>query len=73
MSITEPEPLVSRKEAALFLRKRGYLISSGRLGVLASQPGKGPPFYRTGEVGGRVGYRLSEVEAWWRSKLTRVE
>jgi hypothetical protein len=69
----EPEGnLLSRKQAAEYLRRRNCSISYQTLGNLAANgnANKGPPFYKDGQ---RTLYSPEDLDAWRLARRTRVE
>lgn len=68
-----PTDLLTRKQAAEYLRRRGYLITTRSLGNLAynNNAGGGPAFYKEGK--GRTFYAPADLDKWRNSRLRRVE
>lgn len=70
------DKLLSRKEAAKYLRDRGLQVSHGHLANLAANHNArgGPPYFKQGNSpAGRALYNLVELELWRRGQLLRVE
>lgn len=61
-----------RKQAADYLRKRGYPISHNTMSKMAakSNAGGGPPFFKSAR---RTLYLISDLDAWLARRLTRVQ
>lgn len=70
---SQPEPLLTRKEAARYLNSIGYQIAPQTLARMASNnnEGKGPPFIKIGWA--QVKYRRSELDVWAKSRMREVK
>lgn len=71
--MTTQSEWLSRKEAAAYLTRQGFRISSGTLANRAANnnAGKGPPFDRTGWK--TVRYAKADLDAWRERETQRVE
>lgn len=72
MSATESEDMLTRKEAAAYLRTLGYSVSPDYLCNLAAKDnaGGGPPFYRIHQK--VIRYKRGEVKDWLQSRMRRI-
>ena len=61
----ENEALITRKEAAVYLTKKGYRVSPESINVYGT---KGPPYYKLGK---RVAYAPSELDSWFAKLLKK--
>lgn len=70
--IIDDQTMLSRKEAAAFLRQRGCPISHNTLATYASNnnSGGGPSFYKNGH---RTLYKPVDLEVWRKNRLRKVE
>ena len=70
------DDLLSRKQAAHYLRKKGCATSATTLANLAANAnqGKGPPFLVYRSKGRRfVSYKIVDLDAWAEKRIRRVE
>ncbi len=68
-----PKPWLTRKEASYYLEQLGCPTSKEMLSYYAQKNNerKGPPFTRSGWK--TIRYQPSDLEAWARSRMVRVE